>query len=83
MCGRWIKKERQLIRQVIVPIAALVGVAMSVVVGFIWFSAGNQDQIALRQSIEGVRDAIRRKTDQVGVVAKDYSWWTIRCAIWI
>ncbi len=70
------KKSGKLIRQVIVPIAALVGVAMSVVVGFIWFSAGNQDQIALRQSIEGVRDAIRRKTDQVGVVAKDYSWWT-------
>jgi sensor domain CHASE-containing protein len=70
------ERSGKLIRQVIMPIAVLVAVAMSVVVGFIWFSAKNQDQIALRQSIEGVRDAIRRKTDQVGVQAKDYSWWT-------
>ena len=70
------ERSGKLIRQVIVPIAVLVAVAMSVVVGFIWFSAKNQDGIALRQSIEGVRDAISAQTDQVGVEAKDYSWWT-------
>ncbi len=70
------EKSGKLIRQVIVPIAALVAVAMSVVVGFIWFSAENQDRIALRQSVEGVRDAIQRQTEAVGVQAKDYSWWT-------
>ncbi|HEX3210475.1 MAG TPA: EAL domain-containing protein [Geminicoccaceae bacterium] len=70
------QKSGKLIRQVIVPIAVLVAVAMSVVVGFIFFSARNQDQIALRQSIEGVRDAIERQSEQVGRQAKDYSWWT-------
>ena len=66
----------RLIHQIILPIALLVAVAMLVVVGFVWFSAKNQDQIALRQSIDSVGDAILRKTDQVGLVAKDYSWWT-------
>jgi diguanylate cyclase (GGDEF)-like protein/PAS domain S-box-containing protein len=66
----------KLIQQVILPIAVLVAVAMLVVVGFIWFSANNQDQIALRQSIGSVRESIQRKTAQVGLVAKDYSWWT-------
>jgi hypothetical protein len=42
---------------------------MSVVVGFVWFSANHQDQIALRQSIESVRESIRRKTAQLGLVA--------------
>ena len=67
----------------IIPIAVLVAVAMSVVVGFVWFSAKNQDRIALRQSIDSVRDAIRRKAEQVGLVAKDYSWWTDAFSIWI
>ena len=74
--GRWGARSGRLIHQIILPIAVLVAVAMLVVVGFVWFSANNQDQIALRQSIDSVGDAIRRKTDQVGLVAKDYSWWT-------
>jgi diguanylate cyclase (GGDEF)-like protein/PAS domain S-box-containing protein len=65
----------KLIQQVIVPIAILVAVAMSVVVGFIWFSAGNQDEIALQQSIKSVDAALDRRIDQVGRLAKDYSWW--------
>ena len=69
-------RSGKLIQQVILPIAVLVAVAMSVVVGFIWFSANNQDEIALRQSIGSVREFIQRKTAQVGLVAKDYSWWT-------
>jgi sensor domain CHASE-containing protein len=68
-------RRRKLIEDVIRPIAVLVAVAMIVVVGFVWFSARSQDQIALRQSIESVRDAIARKAGHVGLVAKDYSWW--------
>ena len=47
-------------QHVIAPIAALVAVAMGVVVSFVWFSARNQDQIALQQSIDG--GAERRRT---------------------
>ncbi|MGH6916359.1 MAG: diguanylate cyclase domain-containing protein, partial [Geminicoccaceae bacterium] len=64
-----------MIQHVIAPIAGLVAVAMSVVVSFVWFSAQNQDQIALQQSIDAVRSAIARHGAQIGRVAKDYSWW--------
>jgi diguanylate cyclase (GGDEF)-like protein/PAS domain S-box-containing protein len=63
------------IQHVIVPIAALVGVAMMVVAGFVGFSAHSQDRIALEQSVASVRDAVERKQRQIGLVAKDYSWW--------
>jgi diguanylate cyclase (GGDEF)-like protein/PAS domain S-box-containing protein len=69
------ERSGKLIQQVILPIAILVAVAMSVLVGFVWFSANNQDQIALEQSIESVNEAMARKIDQVGRQAKDYSWW--------
>ena len=69
-------RSGKLIHEIILPIAVLVAVAMLVVVGFIWFSANNQDEIALRQSVDSVGDTIQRKTAQVGLVAKDYSWWT-------
>ncbi len=69
------ERSGKLIQQVIMPIAILVAVAMAVVVAFVWFSAKNQDQIALQQSIDSIRDAIARKADQVGRLAKDYSWW--------
>jgi diguanylate cyclase (GGDEF)-like protein/PAS domain S-box-containing protein len=58
-----------------VPIAALVVVAMSVVVAFIWFSARSQDQIALEQSVTSVREAVSRHLAHLGVTVKDYSWW--------
>jgi diguanylate cyclase (GGDEF)-like protein/PAS domain S-box-containing protein len=69
------KKSGKLIKQVIIPIAVLVAVAMSVVVGFIWFSAKTQDRIALQKSIESVDHTIARKAQQIGMVAKDYGWW--------
>jgi diguanylate cyclase (GGDEF)-like protein/PAS domain S-box-containing protein len=69
------ERRGKMIQHVIVPIAALVVVAMGVVVSFVWFSAQNQDQIALQQSIEAVQSAITRQGTQIGRVAKDYSWW--------
>ena len=68
-------RSRKLIHQIILPIAILVAVAMLVVVGFVWFSAKRQDQIALQHSIDSVRDAIASETSRVGSIAKDYSWW--------
>jgi diguanylate cyclase (GGDEF)-like protein/PAS domain S-box-containing protein len=69
------EERGKLIQQVIVPIAALVAVAMAVVVAFVWFSAKNQDQIARQQSIQSVQDAIARKAKEVSLVAQDYAWW--------
>ncbi len=68
-------KSGKLIQQVIIPIAVLVAVAMLVVVGFVWFSAKRQDQIARQQSIQSVDDAIKRKAKEVSLVAQDYAWW--------
>jgi len=69
------ERRGKMIQHVIAPIAALVAVAMSVVVAFIWFSAKSQDQIALEQSVTSVREAINRRLNHVGVTVKDYSWW--------
>jgi diguanylate cyclase (GGDEF)-like protein/PAS domain S-box-containing protein len=68
-------RSGKLIQQVILPIAVLVAVAMLVVVGFVWFSAKRQDQIARQHSIQSVEDAIARKAEEVSLVAQDYSWW--------
>src|SRR5918996_6472044 len=65
----------KLLHHVIVPIALLVAVSMGVVVTFVWFSARKQDEVALSQSVETVRDAVRRQLDKIGLAAKDYTWW--------
>ena len=65
----------KLLHHVIVPVALLVAVSMAVVVGFTWFSARKQDEVALRQSIETVRGAIERELAKIGLAAKDYTWW--------
>ena len=68
-------RRGRMIQHVIAPIAALVAVAMGVVVSFVWFSARNQDQVALEQSVDSVRSALMRQAAQIGRVAKDYAWW--------
>jgi diguanylate cyclase (GGDEF)-like protein/PAS domain S-box-containing protein len=65
----------KLLHHVIVPIALLVALSMGVVVAFIWFSARAQDDVALAQSVETVRDAIGRQLAKIGLAAKDYTWW--------
>jgi diguanylate cyclase (GGDEF)-like protein/PAS domain S-box-containing protein len=65
----------KLLHHVIVPIALLVALSMGVVVAFIWFSARAQDEVALSQSVETVRDAINRQLAKIGLAATDYTWW--------
>jgi diguanylate cyclase (GGDEF)-like protein/PAS domain S-box-containing protein len=65
----------RLSHSVILPIALLVALSMSVVVAFIWFSARSQDEVALKQSIETVRDAMDRQIGKVGFAALDFTWW--------
>jgi sensor domain CHASE-containing protein len=65
----------KLLQTVIVPIAALVALAMGVVVTFIWFSATTQDRIALEKSIEAVQTAIERRHAAIAANVTDYAWW--------
>jgi diguanylate cyclase (GGDEF)-like protein/PAS domain S-box-containing protein len=65
----------KLLQTVIVPIAALVALAMGVVVAFIWFSASTQDRIALEKSIEAVQTAMQRRHDAIAANLADYAWW--------
>lgn len=65
----------KLLQTVIVPIAALVGLAMVVVVGFVWYSAKTQDDIALEKSIAAVGTALQRRHAQMGANNADYGWW--------
>jgi hypothetical protein len=62
----------KLLHHVIVPIALLVVLSMALVVAFIWFSARTQDDVALMQSIETMRDAVSRQLAKIGLAAKDY-----------
>jgi diguanylate cyclase (GGDEF)-like protein/PAS domain S-box-containing protein len=65
----------KLLQTVIVPIAALVALAMGVVVAFIWFSASTQDRIAFKKSVEAVQTAIQRRQGAIGANVTDYAWW--------
>jgi sensor domain CHASE-containing protein len=65
----------KLLQNVIMPIAALVALAMGMVVAFIWFSASTQDRVALDQSVTAVSDAIQRKLAKLGLAALDFGWW--------
>jgi diguanylate cyclase (GGDEF)-like protein/PAS domain S-box-containing protein len=65
----------KLLQTVIVPIAALVALAMGVVVAFIWFSASTQDRIAFDKSVEAVHTAVERRLGALGANVTDYAWW--------
>jgi diguanylate cyclase (GGDEF)-like protein/PAS domain S-box-containing protein len=65
----------KLLQTVIVPIAALVALAMGVVVAFIWFSATTQDRIAFQKSVEAVQTAMQRRHGAIGANVTDYAWW--------
>jgi diguanylate cyclase (GGDEF)-like protein/PAS domain S-box-containing protein len=65
----------KVIHTIIVPIALLVVLAMAVVVGFVWFSAKKQDEIARRDSIVSVAAALDRHATHLGRIAKDFAWW--------
>ncbi len=62
-------------RHIIIPIAGLVGFALLMVVGFVWFSAHTQDQAERHASVEAISDFVQVRAKQVGKVAKDYAWW--------
>jgi diguanylate cyclase (GGDEF)-like protein/PAS domain S-box-containing protein len=65
----------KVVHTVILPIALLVVVAMAVVVGFVWFSANTQDEIARKNSIVSVAAALDRHATHLGRIAKDFAWW--------
>jgi sensor domain CHASE-containing protein len=47
---------------------------MAMVLGFVWYSADRQDEIAIDQSVAAVDFTIRDQLRQIGAVAQDFSW---------
>jgi diguanylate cyclase (GGDEF)-like protein/PAS domain S-box-containing protein len=62
-------------RSFLLPIAVLVALALSLSVGFIWYSARVQDRASFEASVEGTAEFLRGRMRSVGRVVKDYAWW--------
>ena len=60
--------------KVLLPVFAFVGCSMAMLAGFVWYSALQQDEIAIQQSTKSARFAIQEQLRQIGMVAKDFSW---------
>ena len=60
--------------KILLPVFAFVGCSMALLGGFVWYSAVQQDDIALQQSTESARSAIQNELQQMGVVAREFSW---------
>ena len=63
-------------RQLILPIAVLLGLAAVALAGLIVFNARNQDLIARTASIEAIEEGLNERAGQLNRVVKDYAWWT-------
>jgi hypothetical protein len=62
-------------RQVVLPIAALVALAVGTLIAFLWLGAGKQDARAAHRSVEAVRHALAAEQRRLGLTTRDYSWW--------
>ncbi|MGI9491186.1 MAG: bifunctional diguanylate cyclase/phosphodiesterase [Geminicoccaceae bacterium] len=60
--------------KILLPVFAFVGCSMALLGGFVWYSADQQDDIAVQQSTSSARSAIQNELQQIGVVARDFSW---------
>ena len=60
--------------KVLLPIFAFVGCSMAMLGGFVWYSAAQQDDIAVQQSTSSASSAIQNELSQIGTVARDFSW---------
>ena len=60
--------------KILLPVFAFVGCSMALLGGFVWYSADQQDDIAVQQSTSSARSAIENELQQIGVVARDFSW---------
>lgn len=60
--------------KILLPVFAFVGFSMALLGGFVWYSAAQQDDIAVQQSTSSARSAIQNELQQIGIVARDFSW---------
>ena len=60
--------------KILLPVFAFVGFSMAFLGGFVWYSADQQDDIAVQQSTSSARSAIQSELQQIGVVAREFSW---------
>ncbi len=60
--------------KILLPVFAFVGCSMAMLGGFVWYSAEQQDEIAVEQSTSSARSAIQNELHQIGTVVRDFSW---------
>ncbi|MGI9433838.1 MAG: bifunctional diguanylate cyclase/phosphodiesterase [Geminicoccaceae bacterium] len=60
--------------KILLPVFAFVGCSMAMLAGFVWYSAEQQDEIAIEQSTQSARSAIQDQLRQIGMVAREFSW---------
>lgn len=60
--------------KILLPVFAFVGCSMAMLGGFVWYSAVQQDEFAVQQSTSSAKSAIQNELQQIGVVAREFSW---------
>ncbi len=60
--------------RILLPIVALVGFSLTLVGGSVWYSARQQDEVAIQQSLEAADFAMRDRLRQIGRAAKEFAW---------
>ena len=60
--------------KILLPVFAFVGCSMALLGGFVWYSAAQQDEIAIQQSTSSAKSAIQDELHQIGIVAREFSW---------
>ena len=60
--------------KILLPVFAFVGCSMAMLGGFVWYSASQQDEIAIQQSTSSAKSAIETELHKIGAVAREFSW---------
>lgn len=62
-------------RKLILPVAAVVVIALGAVIALVWATARGQDAIAFESSQTVVRSVFCEISESLGRIVFDYSWW--------
>src|SRR5262245_47809176 len=59
----------------LLPIGALVGLALIISGLFVWYSAREQDKQSHDASVTGMAEYLKSRSRTIARVARDYAWW--------
>ena len=59
----------------LLPIGALVGLALIISGLFVWYSAREQDKQSHDASVIGMAEYLKSRSRTIARVARDYAWW--------